>query len=145
MQQHHCTQHSDMMAVFGDTFNRKYKKTGFHKNRTNTFFYSPGPCCRRRAQSRADRDGLRWSVCRYNKTVEAFEDNISVHYRVPTQVWCSGFQGFGRTISCRNEMKYIQLQVNTLGSLQTLNFSCLLLRKLAPRRSGCLTLTLTLL
>lgn len=31
------------------------------------------------------RHGLQRSVWRYNKTVEAFEDNRSAHYRAPTQ------------------------------------------------------------
>lgn len=59
MQKDYCTEHFDMTGwflVISLAKNIRKHFAGFNRNGTNTFLCSPGPCCWRRAWSRAERE-----------------------------------------------------------------------------------------
>lgn len=156
MQNNYCTEHFDTTGWFLVISLARNKQTNKNfcrfeqKPEEYILIFFPGPCCWRRAQSGAEKEGLQRSVSRCTKTVEAFEDNISAIYRVPTQVckvWSrmfviSGLWKDDKLQEMWDEIHSASGRSNSLfcrnpGSLQTLNFSYLLLKNWRlPGHSG---------
>lgn len=145
MQKDYCTEHFDMTGwflVISLAKNIRKHFASFNRNMTNTFLCSPGPCCWRRAQSRAERetgcsdlfvDTIK--LLRPLKTTEQPTTGL-LHRSAKSGAGCSWFQCFGRTIGCRN------VRWNTFSFRSTLLD---LYKHWTVLNSGHLMLTLTLL